>query len=87
MRFKKEVKFLSYELSVLSDGKSTYAKVSLYDPVGKRSYDTGFMCSGETKAMEDYLEVLTFGDTFTGDFILRESEKANRYKLGLVGIG
>lgn len=88
MKFKKEVKFLSYELSTLSDGKSVYAKVGFYDPAAKRSYDTGFMCSQNTAEMENYLSVLNFGDEFTGEFILRpNTDKANTYKLGLVGIG
>lgn len=88
MRFKKEVKFLSYDLSTLSDGKSVYAKVGFYDSDAKRSYETGFMCSQGTAEMENYLSVLSFGDEFTGQFILRANpDKANTYKLGLVGIG
>lgn len=86
MKFAKEVKFLSYDLSTLGDGKSVYARVGVYDADSRKSIDTGFMCSQNTAELENYLSMLEFGDSCHLEFILRPAEKANTYKLGVVGL-
>lgn len=87
MKFKCAVKFLSYEVATLSDGKSKYAKVCFYDEASRRSVETGFMISQATAEMDSYLSLCSFGDDLVAEYILRPStEKATLYKLGLVGV-
>lgn len=83
MKFEMEVRFLGCKVDTLSDGKSSYYQLTLFDPVSRTTFDTGFIANKDTAEMEDKISILDFGDSITVGLILRKAEKDNRYKIGL----
>lgn len=83
MKFKMNVRFLGCKVDTLSDGKTAYYTLTLFDPDSKMSFDTGFIANQSTADMEDFVQACSFGDEVSCGLILRKAEKDNRYKIGL----
>lgn len=83
MKFTMNVRFLGCKVDTLSDGKTAYYTLTLFDPDSKTTFDTGFIANKDTQAMEDYIAECSFGDELNVGLILRKAEKDNRYKIGL----
>lgn len=83
MKFKMNVRFLGCKVDTLSDGKTAYYTLTLFDPESKTTFDTGFISNRDTEAMENLIMDCSFGDELACELILRKAEKDNRYKIGL----
>lgn len=86
MKFTKNLRFLGAKVDTLSDNKTAYYTLTLFDPDSKLSFDTGFIANAHTSDMEEIVQGLSFGDEVSCGLILRKAEKDNRYKVGLWSI-
>lgn len=83
MKFTMNVRFLGCKVDTLSDGKTVYYTLTLFDPESKTTFDTGFIANQNTQTMEDFIMECSFGDDLACELVLRKAEKDNRYKIGL----
>lgn len=86
MEFTKNLRYLGCRIGEIGDKKDVYYTVTLFDEGSSITFDTGFMATSKTSAMEDRLAEASFGDILNCTLILRKAEKENRYKIGLRSI-